>query len=271
MAKPDFIIIGAQRAGTTSLFQYLNHHPDLAGPRLKEKLYVDCDSVKILLNDSVYVHVKSKQVLIFNEGEIKETAYFSRLWGVVPIERYWSMFTQGKINFEASPDYLDMPGVPERIKSAMPDVKIIVLLREPGVRAWSHYWHETKCLESETLPFDAAIERDLVTDYDFYHYSYLRRGCYKEHLERWLQYFPAENLFIQTSENLFKNPDKVFKEVQQFMGLEKIAELDQYHEHTTIPNGYPEMPEIYRSLMDDYYKVKNEGLEELVNGGQLLW
>src|SRR5439155_957892 len=122
---------------------------------------------------------------------------------------------------EASPYYLFHPRVPKRVRELLPSVKLIVLLRNPCDRAYSHYHHEVR-LGVEALPFEAAIEREgerlrgepeklLASDtyysFNHQHYSYLARGVYIDQLLAWRgDLFPKEQLLILRSEDPYANP-----------------------------------------------------------------
>ena len=130
---PSFIIIGAQRCGTTSLYDYLSHHPQIIPSPVKELFYFD--------------------------------DYYTR-----PIEWYKSFFPTKKeqeklerdlvasvITGEASPSYFFHPYAAKRIKETLPQIKLILVLRDPIERAYSHYTH-IKRVNREPLSFEEAIE-----------------------------------------------------------------------------------------------------------------
>lgn len=126
---------------------------------------------------------------------------------------------------EASPDYLFYPRVPARLAAVIPDAKLIVALRDPGERAYSHYCHQVR-RGFEDLTFDAAIaaEPARVTpgdDVDFatHHFSYLARGHYAEQLERWFAHVPREQVLVLRSEDLFADPAAVYAQVLAFLDL----------------------------------------------------
>src|SRR5690606_23224629 len=184
-ALPDALVIGAQRCGTTSLYHGLAQHPGVARAKKKEVHYFD---------------------LNYHRG---------LTWYQKQFER-----RRAKLNFEASPYYIFHPKAPERVAAALPDAKIIVILRDPVARAYSHYWHERR-LGHETLSFADAIEaeaerlagesRKLLEDDGYYsfnhqHFSYVARGCYARQLMRWLQYFPRTRFLFVESESFFEDP-----------------------------------------------------------------
>src|SRR5262249_28187228 len=118
---------------------------------------------------------------------------------------------------EASPSYVFHPFAPERVAKLVPDVRLVVLVRNPVDRALSHYHHEV-ALGRESLSFEDAVEQedgrmrgelDRMRDPSYFshawwNYTYLARGRYAEQLERWLTVFPRERLLIVPSEDLLE-------------------------------------------------------------------
>lgn len=199
---PSALIIGAQRSGTTSLFNYLVRHPAVLAPFGKEIHYFD---------------------LHYDRGVRWYRGRFP----------YSRLLRNGAITLDASPYYLVHPLVPRRAAELLPAVKLIVLLRNPVDRALSHYQHEVRG-GRETLSFAEAIAREperlageeerLRNDphyYSFNHhrYSYARRGEYIDHLRRWAEHFPRTQLLVLQSEALFRDPAAASASVFNFLGL----------------------------------------------------
>lgn len=198
-ALPTFLIIGAQKGGTTSLHKYLAEHPDVGSTWIREVQYFSLNSYR-------------------------------------PLEWYRAHFPeQGRYRhiFEKSPYYLFHPCCPRRVRLALPDVKLIVLLRDPVDRAHSHHHHE-RSLGFESLDFAAALEREQIRlageegrleadpryrSFAHQHYSYVARGMYAVQLERWLEFFPREQMLILPSEGLFADPARTLHHVQDWLGL----------------------------------------------------
>jgi hypothetical protein len=204
---PDFLIAGAQKAGTTSLHAYLCQHPDVDSPVTKEVHFFDHE---------------------FQRGPGWYRAHFRRPSGAT------------SITGESTPYYLFHPLAPARAAELLPGCKLIVVLRNPIDRAYSHHNHE-RALGFEDLSFERAVaieaerlegEEELLLGNPHYrswahqHYSYLGRGRYAEQLERWLELFADEQLLILSAEDLFEDPLKVVAEAQEFLGLELVAPAD---------------------------------------------
>lgn len=198
---PDFLIIGVQKAGTTSLFNYLAEHPQIDVPLRKEVHYFD---------------------VRYERSERWYRAHFP------PSSTLGQTLTG-----EASPAYLFYEGVEQRVAELLPEVKLIVLLRDPVHRAYSHYQQSGR-KGFETLDFSAAMRaeaerlaapgepllRDRVSGtVALRKYSYLIRGHYAEQLERWFALFPRERFLIMKSEEMFADPQQTCDQVFDFLDL----------------------------------------------------
>jgi hypothetical protein len=206
--KPDFIIIGAQRGGTTSLFEYLRQHPSIKLPSQKETHFFDKEYYQGMdWYQSFFPTLEEKENLI------KKTGAF--------------------VTGEATPYYMFYPHAPERIKQLQPPVRLIVLLRNPIDRAYSH-WKLERSRNMEQLAFEDALfmeqirlkgkERELIenvlqTSFEHFCYSYIGKGMYYDQLKRWFNYFPQSQFLIIKSEDMFETPHIVYRDVLAFLGL----------------------------------------------------
>jgi hypothetical protein len=247
---PSYLIIGAQRAGTTSLHRYLVQHP----------------AVKNLL--------RTKGVHFFDNHYGRGLAWYSSRF---PTKAYawWVRRRHGTelVTGEASPYYLFHPQVPHRVAKHLPDARLIVLLRDPVQRAYSHYQHEV-ARGFETLSFEEAIDAEparlageterllaepLYNSFAHQHYSYLARGRYAEQLATWRSLFPDEQLLVLSSERFFAEPHRAFAQVLDFLRLPPFAPA-AYERHNA--HDYREMGEAVRGRLLDYYREPNRRLYE---------
>jgi hypothetical protein len=204
---PGIVIVGAMRAGTTSLFSLLAGHPQVAAAFHKEVHYFD---LRFHLGTNWYRH----------QFRRPRTAVRGRAIGL-----------------ESSPYYLFDPRVPARMAAIMPDVKLVFLLRDPVERAFSHYrknlrdgreplsFAEALAAEDERL---AGEEERMLHDPGYVsglhqYYSYAARGRYAEQLIRWRRHFSAAQMLVVDSTRLFASPAEVLAEVLAFAGLEPWA------------------------------------------------
>lgn len=192
--KPNFLIIGAARSGTTSLFKYLENHPDIF------------------------------------MSEIKEINFFSneRYWqkGLDWYEKHFARATQKCIG-EASTSYTCYPfrsQTPERIFKYLPDVKLIYLIRDPIDRFLSHYLHRvSRGSESREI-------NDIIDNYqdDFL----LTQGKYFLQLEQYLKHFPIDRIYLLSIENLKNDPEGTVKSIYKFLDIDtSISGLQSYSHH----------------------------------------
>ena len=230
---PGFLIVGTQRGGTTSLYEYLVQHPGVGGSWRKEVHYFDDHH---------------------DRGWDWYRAFFPR---------------EGRfqITGEASPYYLFDPAVPARVRAALPEARLIALLRNPVERAFSQY-KMTAARGTEDLGFSEALEAEDERLAGEPHakpawnwYSYRRRGYYAEQLERWLDEFPREQLLILKSEELAEEPERIVLEAHEFLGLEPTVpeDLTQFHRRES-----PEMDPAVRERLAAHFAPHNRKLYELL-------
>lgn len=240
---PGYLVVGTKRGGSSSIAKWISQHPDVAPCRTaKGTHYFDVN---------------------FQRGWDWYLSAFE------PVSNRW------KITGEASPYYMFHPLAPERIAAALPDVRLIVSLREPIARAWSHHQYETQ-QGFENRPFAEALdleedrlrgeEERLRADprYESYahrHHTYLRRGHYAEQLERLYQYFSPEQVLLLKSETMFTDPHGELKRVWDHLDLEPIH-IDELNrlKATHAPLDVP--PELHERLAD-HYRPWNERLQQL--------
>jgi hypothetical protein len=257
-ALPDFIIIGAQKCGTSSMYRYLCHHPWIVPARVKEVHFFDTES--------------------FSNGINWYRAYF-------PLRARMTLAKRGgrrPITGEASPYYLYYPHAPRRIAQVLPGVKLIVMLRNPVDRAFSHYYHQVR-KGREALSFEEAIgaeaqrlngERErshqdpAYYSYSDWAYSYLARGIYVDQLKGWLEAFPRQQFLFLKSEDFFANPADGFEQVLRFLGM-PVIDLARYESHN-VGSYQSKMPSHLRQKLESYFESHNERLRDLL-GTDLGW
>jgi hypothetical protein len=255
---PDFIIVGAQKGGTTSLEAYLREHPDVLPCAAKEVHYFD--GRRYLWGDAWY----RRQFM--NPGDLQSTRRF-----------------RGRrlIGGEATPYYLYHPQVPERISSLTPYAKLIALLRDPVERAYSQYQHNVR-YDKEPLSFVEALKREdeivpaeharIAADSTYrseahHRYSYKLRGCYAEQIQRYYRYFPRNQLLILRSEDLFARPQEIYDQVLEFLGMPayKLKSTTARNAGGYADGAIPQEEELRR-----YFEPHNQKLYELI-GRDMGW
>ena len=250
---PDFMIIGAQKCGTTFLYRLLNRHPYIVLSSRKEVHYFD--------------NVGNNLRYGMNWYRSHFPTHFYRY--------YQRCFGRNFITGEASPYYIFHPSVPERVFQKVPKVKLIALLRDPVARAYSHYHHNVRN-GFEQLTFEQAIGREeerlereeerLKADTSYYsynhvNYSYLSRGIYLRQLINWRRYFSEEQMLLIRSEDFFSNPAQIYSKILAFLGLPEW-DIDEYSGSNS--NGYPDMDPDTEKRLIVYFHPHNEKLYEFM-------
>jgi hypothetical protein len=244
---PDFLVLGAQKAGTTALYAYLRWHPAITGPSWKE------------------------------------ISFFDRHWwrGESWYRGQFPLRSGRRLVGEASPSYLFHPLAPDRVHALVPDARLIAILRNPVDRAYSHYQHEVS-LGREPLSFEAALTAEeertrgeverLVADPRafspaWWDHTYVGRGLYAEQLERWLAVFPRDQLLTIRSEDLGEQPEKTYGEILAFLGAPAHS-LPEYPR--VFEREYGLMNPETRTMLERTFAEPNRRLEELL-GRPLGW
>ncbi len=204
---PGLVIVGAQKAGTTSLFGYLEGHPQCVPSVTKEIHYFDKN---------------------YGRGEYWYRMHFP------PASKFPACTGPPLLSFESSPYYMCEPRVPARMRELLPEAKLIFLLRNPVTRAYSHYQHSV-LRRREPLSFEDALEAEqdrlageegkmladpAYSSFPHQHFSYLLRGVYVDQLQRWQEHYSASQMLVIEAERMFKQPADVFAEVLEFLELE---------------------------------------------------
>ncbi|WP_324749632.1 sulfotransferase [Sphingomonas sp. LY54] len=206
--RPSVFVVGAQKAGTTSLHALLSEHPAMRAPLVKEVHYFD---------------------LAADRPARWYEAHFPAV----------SDSDDGARAFDTTPYYLFHPQVASRIARYDPDARIVALLRDPVQRAWSHYWHEWRRGFETLEPMDAFSQEAVrladphmrvgETSREIFahqHYSYCARSEYDRQLERWFVCFPPANILILRSESLFEAPEATLARLADFLEIAPFRRLD---------------------------------------------
>jgi len=247
---PNFLIIGGQKCGTTSLYHYLS-------------------------NISYIIPTYQKALHFFdtNTKYSKGINYYKSNFPTFFFQQYLSMrYKQKFLTGEASAYYLFHPHACRRVFEVIPKVKLIILLRNPIDRAFSHYHHMVRH-KHETLPFEKALEKEpsrlsgvkrkmlMDENYESYNYnvySYLRRGAYIKQLKHWMEYFQRDQFLILGSEDFFNDPRASIKSILSFLELPDCDNTD-FIIHNR--GGYADsMKPETREFLANYFQPYNQQL-----------
>lgn len=261
---PTFLVIGTKRGGTTSLANWLFRHPEVmplfpAAQQIKSPHYFDLE---------------------FWRGEQWYRSHFPTRRRV---QRWTDRLGHAPAVGEASPYYLFHPAAPARVAATVPQVRLVVLLRNPVARAYSNYWERRGSGAEDLSSFEAALAAEpsrlaTVTDEQLAnpafrsrhhdHHGYLARGHYLEQLERWWSYFDREQLLVLRSEDLYADPRGTAGRVQAFLGLTVRDDYRLDHHHKLpVPPMRPET----REMLAEHYRPHNRSLAVALGVDDMGW
>jgi len=249
---PDFLIIGAQKGGTTSLADYLTAHRDVIPAKCKEVHFFDTD---------------------FARGIDWYRSHFP-----VPPRYRLRKALLGKryMTGDATPYYLFHPLAASRCHDLLPNARIVIMLRDPVDRAYSHYHHQVRhgheflsfeqAIEAESSRLDGKLERfkadPLYRSFDHQHFSYLTRGVYLPQLQSWRKVYASEQVLVLSSEQFFEDPAFEYRKVLKFLGLQEW-DLPAYPARHV--GEYQPMSPAMRSRLVAYFAPHNRSLREYLN------
>lgn len=247
---PGFLIVGAQRCGTTSMYRTLSQHPAI---------------LKAVLHKGVhYFDTGYDHGLAWYQGHFPlraRAAAVRRVTGDHPL------------TFESSPYYLFHPLAAARISRDLPGVKLIVLVRDPVERAYSAHAHEL-ARGFETEPFERALDLEearlagqaekIIADpgyhsHDHQHHGYRARGRYADQLERLAQLVGRDRVHVVDSGRFFTDPERAYDHVLDFLGLRNHV-YPLFERHNARPRA--PMPESLRAELGDYFAPYDEKLTD---------
>jgi hypothetical protein len=248
---PDFLLVGTQRGGTTSLFRALAEHPGITGPNLHKGVH--------------YFDVHYDRGLSWYRGHFPTRAAARRA----------TDGAGGPLAFESAGYYMHHPLAPARIARDLPGVKLLAILRDPVERAYSAHKHEL-ARGFETEPFERALELEperlagevakiqadpAYLSHSHRHHSYVDRGHYVEQLETLFELFPRDNVLVVFAEDFFSDPEPCHDRVIEFLGLprRRPAAFEQHNARPRSP-----MPQDVRNRLTEHFASYDERLAALL-------
>ncbi len=247
--QPGFIVVGAQRCGTTTLYRVLSEHPDIVRPTF------------------------SKGIFYFDINYAKGARWYRGHFPIAALARR-RVPGAAPVAFESSGYYSFHPLAAERIGRDLPGVRLVLMVRDPVERAYSAYKHELargfetesfeRALELEPERLAGEVER-MVADpsyesFDHRHHAYVTRGQYAEQVERLQQAVGADHVFVMDADDFFADPGTQVAELFDWLGLRPWtpSQVEQWNARP----GDGLTPEI-RSQLREHYAPHDERLAEL--------
>ena len=214
--KVDFFIVGAPKAGTTSLYHYLNEHPQVVMSSQKEPDY-------------------------FSDNAIHEQGMYYGKNRVNTLDKYESLFAQKEsvVYGEGSVSYLFYDNVAEDIKKYNPNAKIIIMLRNPIERAFSHYLMDYRLgLINDSFENIIAKKSNHKNAHLFYK-QYIEVSKYAKQIQRYLDFFEKENILFIDYDDFKKNVSKTVDQVYNFLNISTnfAADVSTKYNTFTMPKN----------------------------------
>ncbi len=247
---PDFLIVGGQRCGTTSMYRTLSQHPAVLKPVLHKGVhYFD-------------VHYDKSDAWYRSHFPLRSTA-----------TRQARRVGSRVQTFESSPYYMFHPLAPQRIAQTLPDARVLVLIRDPVERAFSAHAHET-ARGFEDLPFDQALAEEdqrlegevermrAEPSYESHahrHQAYRTRGQYVDGLRALEAALGRERILVVDSHQFFTEPEPAYDGVLEFLNLPR-GDYPNFERHNARPR--PPMTESLRHRLTEYYVPFDEDLAQ---------
>jgi Sulfotransferase family len=246
---PSFLIVGAERCGTTSMFYALAQHPAVFSSALPRK-----------------------EVHYFDHKYHLGAAWYRCHFPLIPRARLAARRAGNPVAFEGTPNYMFHPLAPARIHRELPDMRLLVMVRDPVERAYSAYTHQVG-FGYETEPFERAVfeledvrlqgeEERLIADpsyvsFNHCHYTYRARGYYADQLERLERLFGRDQIHVVDVGDFFTSPEPVYQQVLDFLHLPQRG-LPVFKRQ----NGRPRspMPASLRAALEEHFRPHDERL-----------
>ena len=248
---PDFLVIGAKRCGTTSLYQHLSEHPCISrSPR--------------------------DNIGFFNENYHLGINWYKSLFPTVFYKKKMESKNKQCLFFDVTSTYMEEELTAKNVYEVNPNQKIIVILRNPVDRAYSHY-HVNVKEKSEKRSFEDAIFEEMnrikseriiqnknknLRVFTPNNIHYLKKGFYALQLKSWFKIFPREQILVLSTEEFQEDQNLIYKKIFDFLNIPnmKIKSTEKMEKGNYIP-----MKHDTRNLLLDYFRQCNHELFELIN------
>ena len=248
---PDFLVIGAKRCGTTSLYQHLSEHPCISrSPR--------------------------DNIGFFNENYHLGINWYKSLFPTVFYKKKMESKNKQCLFFDVTSTYMEEELTAKNVYEVNPNQKIIVILRNPVDRAYSHY-HVNVKEKSEKRSFEDAVFEEMnrikseriiqnknknLRVFTPNNIHYLKKGFYALQLKSWFKIFPREQILVLSTEEFQEDQNLIYKKIFDFLNIPnmKIKSTEKMEKGNYIP-----MKHDTRNLLLDYFRQCNHELFELIN------
>lgn len=214
---PDFVVIGAFKAGSTSFHHYFSQHPDVFMTKVKDPTYFAFDP-----NNKVHVERSRLKSLVSDRAE------------------YEALFDEARadqLKGEVSPYYLHSPLAPQKMKEIVPAIKMVACLRNPVERAYSHYQMMLRSGVETKSPEKAFSDNAF----------WVKTSLYADEIQRYRQIFSHEQIKFVLFDDLIADPQALMSELFTFIGVRSSFNVNA--EYKFNPGGIPKSPWLHHGLI----------------------
>jgi hypothetical protein len=222
---PNFLVLGAAKSGTTSLFRYLKQHPDIYLSPVKEPKY--------------FAFPETRPSIIGPDSK-RRNQDPTTIWRMQDYLRLFEERTCETAAGEISPQYLYCECSPKAIHREIPHAKLIAILRDPSDRAYSHFCHSRRDGREPLRDFAAALaaEDKRIQAGWWFNFHYRNRGYYAKQLRRYMELFPREQMLVLLYDDMVADCDGLLAKICTFLGVDAAHRFNT-NEHHNVTYGIP--------------------------------
>ena len=234
----DFVVPGAQKSGTTALHSFLTKHPQIALPERQEMHFFD--------DEEIFSHAPVDYELL---------------------HRHFRPIARSTIAGEVTPSYLYWKPAMERIHAYNPQLKLVILLRNPIDRAFAH-WNMQRFKDREPLDFLDALKEEprriaaQPLAIDSRRFAYVDRGFYSAQLERVFKFFPREQVHVVKFENFRDHKQQTLESIFDFLGVKRLRNVRD-KDRNVVPYERAMTPE-ERKYLAEVFSAEIAKLEKML-------
>lgn len=228
MNIPNFFIIGVVKGGTTSLYHYLDQHPDIYLPPIKETNHFAASDIdeRFFLKEYA-LDVKIDLAKYISSG-MEEQIHIAHVNSTQDYQAIFSKVKGERAIGEVSNSYMICPSAPKAIYDFNPSAKILVILRNPIQRAWSQYLMNLREAKTQEPSFIDELKKDHAADPKGWgvNHQYLELGMYAQQLRRYFELFDRTNVLPIFYETYRESPEAVLAGICRFLGVDRSFKFD---------------------------------------------
>lgn len=220
---PNFFVIGTAKAGTTSLYHYLSQHPDVYLPPIKETNHFAMGDIDESRLDPVYKRDVQLDLARYIKGGMRNTVHIAHVKRRLDYEALYSGVQKEKAIGEISNSYIICPSAIPSIKSEYPEAQLLVMLRNPISRAWSHFLMNQREGKVQSNDFVTEVMQDYSASHRGWgvNHQYLELGLYAKQLKNVFKHFAPGQVKWFLFEDFVAEPDQVMRQITDHLGIDQ--------------------------------------------------